>query len=230
MATKAVLFDLFGTLVSAPSPAQRSVAAATLGRAAGCSTSAVEHYLDQTWAIRHDGTLPTVDQMARHMLDHIGVELSSAPVATAWRRLTPPRIVPDASVLAALTQLRDAGLSIGVVSDASPEIAEAWLTSSLSQLVDHAVFSCVVGAVKPSPRIFNAALDLLSIDAHDGIYVGDGGGDELRGAQGIGMHAIRVSRRGGAHTLAYGVGPTWEGPWADSAEAIKPTCSHEWQR
>lgn len=223
MAAKAVLFDLFGTLVSAPYPAERSAAAATLGRAAGSSAAAVEHYLDQTWAVRHDGTLPTVDQMARHMLNHIGVAQPPAPVATAWRKLAPPRIVPDASVLETLDQIRDSGLSIAVVSDASPEIAEVWPTSSLARLVDHTVFSCVVGAVKPSPRLFNAALDLLGVEAHDAIYIGDGGGDELRGAQAVGMHATRVSRRGGAHTLAYGIGPTWDGPRVDSIEALWPS-------
>lgn len=222
MATKAVLFDLFGTLVSAPSLAERSTAASTLGRAAGCSTAHVEHYLDQTWAARHDGTLSTVNQMARHMLDYIGIKRELGHVSAAWRNLAAPRIVPDASVLTALTQLRAAGFCIGVVSDASPEIAEAWATSRISPFVDHAVFSCVVGALKPAPRAFNAALDLLKVEAQETFYVGDGGGDELRGAQRVGMYATRVRRRGGAHTLAYGIGPTWEGPRVDSIESFRP--------
>ncbi|MGY0386374.1 HAD family hydrolase [Nocardioides sp. WG-D5] len=220
MSATTVIFDLFGTLVAAPSRSDRAAAVRALSAAAESGTAAVDEYLHESWTTRHDGSLPDVDSLVDHLMKHVGSSASPSRVAAAWRSLATPRLVPDRSVSTLLADLRGNGIRIGLVSDASAEIAEAWPAVRLAQDVDHAVFSCTSGAVKPSSALYREALEHLAACPAEALYVGDGGGDELRGARELGMTPVRVARRGGAGTLAFGVGPTWGGLALSSVEEI----------
>lgn len=220
MSATTVIFDLFGTLVAAPSRSDRAAAVRALSAAAECSASAVDEYLDESWMARHDGSLPDVDSLVDHLTKHVASSASPGRVAAAWRSLATLRLVPDRSVSALLADLHANGIRIGLISDASAEIAEAWPSSRLAPDVDHAVFSCSSGAVKPSSALYREALENLAAHPDEALYVGDGGGDELRGAQELGMTPVRVARRGGASALAYGVGPAWDGLTLSSVEEI----------
>lgn len=220
MSATTVIFDLFGTLVAAPSRSDRAAAVHALSAATESSASAVDEYLDESWMVRHDGSLPAVGSLVDDLMKHVGSSASPSRVAAAWRSLATPRLVPDRSVSALLANLRANGIRIGLISDASAEIAEAWPSGRLAQEIDHAVFSCTSGAVKPSSLLYRETLERLDAHPDDALYVGDGGGDELRGAQEVGITPVRVLRRGGANTLAYGVGPTWDGLTLSSVEEI----------
>lgn len=226
MTTTTVIFDLFGTLVAAPSPAARSSAAAALARAASTTPTIVEAYLRDSWMDRHDGSLPSVDALAAHLLASVGSSRPHAPVVETLRRLAAPRIEPDPSVVDTLLHLRAAGLKIGLISDASAEIADVWPAGRLAPLIDHAVFSCTANAVKPDASLYKVILRQLRAVPNGAVYVGDGGGDELRGAKTIGIDPILVSRRGGTHALAYRTGSEWQGPRLDRVEAINPARIH----
>lgn len=220
MSATTVIFDLFGALVAAPSRSDRAAAVHALSAATESSASAVDEYLDESWTVRHDGSLPDVGSLVDDLMKQVGSSLPRSRVAAAWRSLATPRLVPDQSVSALLADLRANGIRIGLISDASAEIAEAWRSGRLTQDVDHAVFSCTSGAVKPSAVLYREALEGLDAHPNEALYVGDGGGDELRGAQEVGITPVRVARRGGASALAYGVGPTWDGLTLSSVEEI----------
>ena len=70
----------------------------------------------------------------------------------------------------------------------------------LSNLFDATVFSCEVGAMKPDPRVYNAACDGLNVAPHRCMFVGDGGSRELTGAVTSNMHAILLRVPGEEHT------------------------------
>lgn len=220
MPTTTVIFDLFGTLVAAPPRSDRAAAVHALSAATESSTAAVDAYLDESWMARHDGSLPDVGSLVDDLMKHVGSSASPSRVGATWRSLAAPRLVPDRSVVALLANLRANGIRIGLISDASAEIAEAWPSGRLAQEVNHAVFSCTSGAVKPSTVLYRKALEGLDCRPDETLYVGDGGGDELRGARELGITPVRVARRGGASTLAYGVGPTWDGMTLSSVEEI----------
>lgn len=222
MATSSVIFDLFGTLVVAPSTSDRSAAAAALADATATSQAAVEAYLESSWQVRHDGTLPSTDALAAHLMIGVGSRRPLAPVVEVLERLATSRLEPDPSVTAMLARLHNAGLRIGLVSDAAAEVATAWPRSALAPHIDHAVFSCTAGVVKPAANLYQSSLHALNAVPHQTVYIGDGGGDELRGAETLGIRAVCVNRRGGERTLAYGVGPNWSGPRIDSVDNIQP--------
>ncbi|MBV2365336.1 HAD family hydrolase [Streptomonospora nanhaiensis] len=218
-AAGAVVFDLFGTLVAAPTARERARAAARLAGAAGCAPARVEHYLTGTWRPRHDGTLPGLDALAAHLAAAVGApESAVAPVAAELRALGEERIRPDPPVRAALEALRGRGVAVGVLSDAAAEVAAAWPRGPLSALADAAVFSCEAGAVKPDPLLYRRIGAALGVPAHRTLYVGDGGGDELRGALAAGMTPVAVRRRGGA-ALVFGETP-WPGPVLPGVEDV----------
>ena len=49
-----------------------------------------------------------------------------------------------------------------------------------------------IGVPKPDPRIFEFALDLLGVRAHEAVMVGDSLEADVKGALGAGLHAILV--------------------------------------
>jgi putative hydrolase of the HAD superfamily len=146
----AVVFDLFGTLVDAPTPADRSHAARRLATIIGCGPDDVERYLRETWQFRHDGSLATVVELARHLVGSVGGTSAIVdPVAAELHCLGRDRLVPDRSVLRTLASLVRTGLRLGLLSDAGPEIAAAWPASGLATSIDVALFSRGSGYVKP---------------------------------------------------------------------------------
>jgi len=220
LAVEAVVFDLFGTLLAVPTPGERTRAASRLAALAGCGTAAIDRYLRDTWHIRHDGTLPTLADLARHLAHTVEAPpLAIKPVADELRALGQARLIPALSVINALKSLRSKGVRLGVLSDASAEIAAVWPESPLAGLVDAAVFSCVAGAVKPDQRLYEHIRDELGVPAHRTLYVGDGGGDELQGALAAGMTAVAVRCRGPADALTFGL-TNWPGPRLEAAENV----------
>jgi putative hydrolase of the HAD superfamily len=223
MATTTVIFDLFGTLVAAPSTRDRAAAAAALAYAATTPQAAVESYLQTSWLVRHDGAISSTTALAAHVLAAVGSRRPTEPVVITLKRLAVHRIKPDPSVTDMLERLRDASIRVGVISDASAEVAEAWHASPLAPHVDHAVFSCTAGAVKPAASLYKEVLHILSAVPGEILYIGDGGGDELRGAETLGIRAVCVRRRGGEHALAYNVRHDWQGARIDSVDNIQPS-------
>lgn len=220
---EAVLFDLFGTLVDAPGHADRAQAARQLAQACGCETAVVERYFTDTWRIRHDGTLATLPDLAAHLAAAVARSRQPAMLAVrvseTLRDLAGRRLTPDASVIQMMRSLRGKGLRIGVLSDASADIAACWLRSPIAAVTDAAVFSCRAGAVKPDRRLYDRIRRELGVAARRVLYVGDGGGNELTGAVACGMTAAAVRRRGPADALAFGETP-WPGPVLSCVEAV----------
>lgn len=95
-----------------------------------------------------------------------------------------------------LTALRAAGVRTAFVSNCN-ENARALLDQlGLTALVDELVLSCEVGAAKPDPTIYRAALDRLGVPAHRALLIDDRQ-DYCDGATGLGLAAVRIDRHDG---------------------------------
>ncbi|MBV8931047.1 MAG: HAD hydrolase-like protein [Kutzneria sp.] len=217
---RAVVLDLFGTLVTAPTPEDRARAASRVAAVVGSDATTVVSYFGDTWQVRHDGTLPTLADLAAHLVRAVdGPGAAVGPVADELRTLGQARLRPAPSVVYMLKSLRSKRLRLGILSDASAEILTAWPRSPLAGLADAAVFSCAAGAIKPDQRLYRRICDELDVLPDQTLYVGDGGGDELRGALTAGMAAVAVRRRGPTNALAFG-DTDWSGPILDAAEQV----------
>lgn len=103
-----------------------------------------------------------------------------------------------------LKSLRAKGVRTAFVSNCAENTRPLLDVLGLSGLVDELVLSCEVGAAKPDPPIYRAALDRLEVAADQTLFV-----DDQRaycdGAAALGIRAILIDRFGGsgvASTLA----------------------------
>jgi putative hydrolase of the HAD superfamily len=100
--------------------------------------------------------------------------------------------VPDENI-EVLRRFREAGLRLGLISNADVMEVAAWRDSGLAGRFDAEVFSCAVGCVKPEPAIYERCLQALALSAGECVFVGDGGADELVGAKAVGLTTVFVS-------------------------------------
>lgn len=113
---------------------------------------------------------------------------------------------PEPDTLPTIRRLREAGLKIGIVSNASSGMAEALHHAGLTELADHISISADVGWEKPSPKIFEHCLAGLGVEPHRVIHVGDSLAADGEGAKAAGLggfvHCANGIRFRGEHTGA----------------------------
>jgi putative hydrolase of the HAD superfamily len=195
VALRAVLFDLYGTLVHGGDPARRDEMTREVGRALGVDPEAMAEAMRETYDQRARGLLGDLPSTLRTLARRVGGDPDDDAVAAAcelrvehWREL----LHPAKETLAALDRLRAAGLKLGLVSDCSIETPLVWEQTELAPRFDTAAFSSVIGVRKPNPDIYRAAYEPLGVAPQECLFVGDGGSRELSGAAALGMQALRL--------------------------------------
>jgi putative hydrolase of the HAD superfamily len=194
---KAVLFDLFHTLVCVPPPSL--VGGLSVPEILGVPAQEWHrlYYEDDVFGRCLGRVRDSVEVMrlVSHSLDPtIDEERIVAAVESRRRRFEMGLIQVEASILSALDRLRAAGVRTAIVSDAGADDVESWSLSPLRSRVDATLFSFEVGCRKPDPRIYRHALATLGVGAAETIFVGDGGSDEHAGARALGMSTVLVTR------------------------------------
>jgi putative hydrolase of the HAD superfamily len=97
--------------------------------------------------------------------------------------------------VATLVVLRQAGLRLGLVSNAaylSPSMRGQLAYLGLTPLLDSATFSGEVGWRKPSRLIFERALSDLGAEPRSTIMVGDSVANDIAGGRAAGMRTVRL--------------------------------------
>jgi putative hydrolase of the HAD superfamily len=97
--------------------------------------------------------------------------------------------VPDV-----LRGLREAGLTIGLISNTGRCLSSFQRHFDLEGLFNVAVSSSDHGYMKPHPSIFEEALRQAGVAASDAVMVGDSLPHDIEGARALGMRAVLVSR------------------------------------
>lgn len=114
-------------------------------------------------------------------------------IVNAWEHIPNFELYED--VPPVLRELRRRGLRIGLVSNTSrsrlPRLIDAF-----SLDVDAWISSGAHGKVKPSPSIFRAMLEMLEVEPHEAVMVGDSLDDDVAGARALGMRAFLIDREG----------------------------------
>jgi putative hydrolase of the HAD superfamily len=126
----------------------------------------------------------------------LGVEADVSELV-GWRLdLTRRSLVPRDGLLETLAELRERRLRVGLISNCSEEVADAWPDTAFGHLFDHAVFSATARLAKPDPAIYRLSADGLGVEPEHCLFVGDGANDELRGARDVGMTPVLIHRDG----------------------------------
>lgn len=110
-------------------------------------------------------------------------------------------------VLPALTQWR-AQYRLGIISDAPPSTRRAMDNAGVTALLHGATYSCEIGALKPSPAIYQRTLSLLGVAPEEAVFIDDLPGN-LYGAQALGIRGIQMRR---PMPPLFTPAPAWNGP------------------
>jgi putative hydrolase of the HAD superfamily len=194
---RAVIFDLFGTLVPEFPRSVFFEAVREAARRLGVDEDAFEREWTQTAVRRQTGVYAEgVEGNVRAILSTLGApEPSGAALAHALaprRNLYDRWFSPRPGAVETLTVLRDRGSPIGLISMCAPDTPAMWRASKLAPLVDVAVFSSEVGLRKPDPAIYRYCCERLGVEPEDCLFCGDGAYGELSGAEALGMRAIEI--------------------------------------
>jgi len=210
MPLRAVLFDVGETLVHpAPSfPELFSVVVAAEGhaRSPGAvidASRAVFHRFSEAardvelWTTSPERSARFWKSVYERMLGELDIPDDGRLADVLYATFTDPatyELFDD--VEPALDELEAAGLVLAIVSN-----FEAWLEDLLGRLGVRDRFGVRVisgreGVEKPDLRIFELALERLSIEATDAMYVGDNPEFDVVPAATLGMTPVLIDRRG----------------------------------
>jgi 2-haloalkanoic acid dehalogenase type II len=118
-------------------------------------------------------------------------------LARAYREHRHARCRPYEEAVAVLESLR-ARMRLAIVTNGTEEHQRTKLDASgLTGLFDAIVTSGSVGASKPDPAIFRAALEAVGCEPGDAAMVGDNPLRDVAGAQRAGLRGIWIDRNGG---------------------------------
>lgn len=214
MKYEAVIFDLFGTLVHMISSSDDEKILTQMASVLSVPSDGLVRLWRNTFAQRMKGTFRKYQDCIGHICEQLGVsvEYSQIEAATQIRFHMNRREVmtPRADAIKVLSRLKLEGYKIGLISNCSFETTTLWEEVPLAPLVDVAIFSCLVGMMKPDPRIYGLATEQLGVEPQDCLYVADGIGQELSAASQIGMHAVRIFVPGEDEYDPYR--EDWDGP------------------
>ena len=224
MKYKAVIFDLFGTLVDTSSRQEYARVLTEMAAVLGASSEDFTRIWFDTFNLRSTGQLKSPAGNILYACKQLNITCTNEQVRRASEirtKFTVESIAPRKDALETLKALKAKGLKVGLISDCSDEVPAAWKTTPFAELIDAAIFSCRVGMKKPDPRIFSTATDQLGVRPQDCLYVGDGSSHELTGARKAGMHPVLIRvpyERGGD---AYRIDTEeWHGPTVSSLKEV----------
>ena len=207
---KAVFFDLYGTLVGF-NPSRHDI------QSTACAEFGIEvtpdgilkgyHLADQFMAAQkavkplrdmdRDETRQFFSEYEKLVLQGAGMDVPAEQAWEIWRRIRqiPYGFARFDDVPETLNLLRERGFIIGLISNIDNR-GGSELTDrlELTPFLDFAVFSSDVGAEKPHPPIFLAALEKASVRPEEAMHVGDQLTSDIDGARGVGINPVLLDR------------------------------------
>jgi putative hydrolase of the HAD superfamily len=216
MKYRAVIFDLFGTLVDNFSSPEYQRILAEMADILQVPPDDFSQAWRESFPLRVNGTHATHLESIEYICQQLGAPVTGRQVRRAADlRLdyTVRTLVPRPGTIETLGIIRRLGYKTALISDCSPETPAVWDSTPFVNCFDVTVFSCVAGIKKPDPRIYRLATDRLGVAPEECLYIGDGSSRELTGARAVGMDAVLIRDPGeSADTHFIDREDDWPGP------------------
>jgi putative hydrolase of the HAD superfamily len=210
---RAVIFDLYCTLVAGGTDAERADAARAMGKALRLDPDAFAARYHECWPQRFRGEFGTLRQSIRAvaaMTDPAAQPTDDAVEEAARLRLDLLRtwLTPTPQALSTLEILRQRGWRLALLSNCAKETEEIFDETPLAAGYFDAVgLSSALGVAKPQPQAYQRVAAMLGVALAECFFVGDGAGGELPGAAAVGARAIQVTELAAADDPP----PSWAG-------------------
>ncbi len=208
---KAVIFDLDNTLVDFMRMKREAVKAAVAGMVDAGLDLPYKETFDQVMAVYDREGIEYQEVFDHFLRDHYGQvnhKILAAGVV-GYRRARDAALVLYPHVTSTLTTLVKRGIKLALITDAPAK--QAWLRLcylNLHHLFDVVVTTEELGARKPSPIPFRAALSELGMEPSSVVMVGDWPERDMVGANQVGIRTV-LARYGGRE-FEGASGANWE--------------------
>lgn len=134
----------------------------------------------------------------RRVLRGAGVEVTQDEAWQIWRRIRKIDygLALFDDTIPALETCRQMGLTVGLISNMNQGGDELAESMGLLPYLDFSITSHEVGAEKPSPLIFERALERAGAQPANAVHVGDQLTSDVAGALNAGINAVLLDRDG----------------------------------
>ena len=193
MPYKAIIFDLYGTLVDNFSSQAYDQVQEQMAKVLNIPYPKFRQVMLETINDKSSGGYHAVEDNILEICRRLSVKVNTTQieqVVTLHYEFSESTLVIDPTILKALDILKSNDLLLGLITNCRPPIPSAFRQSPLAQYIDNPVFSCEERIRKPVPRIYQIACERLKVKPQECLYVGDGSGEELTGAAAAGMLPI----------------------------------------
>ncbi|MFQ6012634.1 MAG: HAD family hydrolase [Thermoplasmata archaeon] len=129
------------------------------------------------------------------ILRRLGLPHDEAMLDTVQRHFETIVLHAYEDVRPALTSLGEEGYRLGIISNASHDLPGRIEGLDLTRHFESITYSYAVGAEKPDPRIFRAALATMKVWPAQAVHVGDRFEADVRGASRVGMTPMLIDRK-----------------------------------
>jgi 2-haloalkanoic acid dehalogenase type II len=217
---KAVLFDIWGTLIHADIEhpgeiLQRILASSGISRSLDEVKTAwlnAEKEAKDTNLLSLFGKLQPEEYWYKWnslVLKHLGIAENAEfvkAVHSKWNDTVSFNLYPETKDV--LVELQQRGLKLGLISTAYEEEIHFFLERTR---LEKTTFDIIVGVdaaecMKPHPDVFKYALRKLKVNPEEAMFVGDRVDVDYEGAENVGMYALLIDRtekqkQGGLRTI-----------------------------
>jgi len=218
MKYKAVIFDLFGTLIDKFSLREGN---SILRQMASVLSAPADDFVQlwfDTFDTRGLGGFKSIEANIEYICQKLVIQPDKNQTQTASEMhfdYTARSLKARPQAIEVLTYLKSYGYRTGLITNCSIEIPSMWSDTPFDPLIDVAIFSASVGVQKPDPPIYKLALEQLAVKPEDCLYIGDGDCQELTGAAAVGMQPVLIrdpdEDSSDVHRVDY-EGQNWNGP------------------
>ena len=195
MKYKAIIFDLFGTLVDSYSVQGYNRLLTDMASALELPVESFSKFWRNTTYERGTGIFKTTEESIKYICNKLKVSVSDENIGKCVQiRLENTRkaLTPKNGAVDILNSLRGLEYKIGLITNCSAEVPLMWKSTEFSHLFNVTVFSASAGLKKPDAQIYNLACEQLGVEPSECLYIGDGDSNELSGASQLGMDAVMI--------------------------------------
>ncbi len=206
---KAVFFDLYGTLAGF-NPSRYEIQSEACeqfgitvtpegvlkGYAAADAFMAAQNAVQPLRALDPQARVDFFSEYERRVLAGSGVDTSLDRAYQIWLRIRemPYEMRQFDDVAPTMELLRGQGLTLGLISNMNQSGVQLMEALGLSPYLDFAVTSAEIGAAKPHPPIFLAALERSGAQPNEAVHVGDQITSDIDGASKVGISPVLLDR------------------------------------
>ncbi|MFX1479154.1 MAG: HAD family hydrolase [Promethearchaeota archaeon] len=196
MKYKAIIFDLFGTIVDNYSVQGYNSLLKDMASVLEVSVGDFSRLWRDTTYERGTGIFKTTEESIKYVCNILKVPINNEKILKCVQirqENTRKALTPKKGAIDILINLRELGYKTGLISNCSSEVPLLWKNTVFFQFFNVTIFSASVGMKKPNPQIYNLACEQLGVKPKECLYIGDGDSNELSGASQFGMDVVMIS-------------------------------------